>query len=132
MDQVFFAAQQDLIFLGLCAYSHANELPKAIEEVKRCFLTTWIIDCSLWPVINFFGFSFVPVHLQPAYMAVVSLFWQIYISSMAMAADAFEDKIEHERLLEVFQSFDIDKVIEELLLRKVPFSVASFYLSIRD
>ena len=65
-------------------------------------------------------------------MAVVSLFWQIYISSMAMAADAFEDKIEHERLLEVFQSFDIDKVIEELLLRTVPFPVASFHLSIRD
>lgn len=54
-DQIFFASQADLSFLALCAYQNKAQLPLAIEEVKKSFLTTWINDCSIWPVINFIG-----------------------------------------------------------------------------
>ena len=54
-DQIFFATQQDGLFLALCAYEDSDALPQAIEEVKRSFLNTWIADCSVWPVVNFFG-----------------------------------------------------------------------------
>ena len=82
-DQLFFATQQDFLFLLLCAYSDRKQLPQAIEEVKRTFLPTWLIDCSLWPVVNFVGFAMVPYTLQPTYMACVQFFWQIYLSSVA-------------------------------------------------
>ena len=87
-DQLFFATQQDFVFLLLCAYSDSKQLPQAIEEVKRTFLPTWLMDCSLWPVVNFVGFAMVPYTLQPTYMACVQFFWQIYLSSVAAKEEA--------------------------------------------
>lgn len=43
LDQIFFATQQDLLFLGLCAvHNDPQKLPQAIDYVKNTFLTTWI------------------------------------------------------------------------------------------
>ncbi len=106
LDQIFFATQQDFIFLALCAAHHIEELPAVIDEVKDTFFNTWLIDCSLWPVVNFFGFAFVPFILQPSYMAVVSYFWQLYISSVAAA----ESVTEIEKLRALFDDIDIDRV----------------------
>ncbi|RYG94796.1 Mpv17/PMP22 family protein, partial [archaeon] len=83
LDQIFFASQQDAIFLGYCGYLHSNTWQAAYEEVKKQFITTWLNDCSLWPLVNFIGFAYVPTSLQPTYMSCVQLFWQIYISSVA-------------------------------------------------
>lgn len=83
LDQIFFATQQDGIFLGICAINHSDELPEAIKELNSNFLTTWINDCSLWPLVNFVGFAYVPLAFQPTYVSMVQFFWQIYISSVA-------------------------------------------------
>lgn len=93
-DQLFFATQQDFLFLLLCAYSDSKQLPKAIEEVKRTFLPTWLMDCSLWPMVNFVGFAMVPYTLQPTYMACVQFFWQIYLSSVAAKEESSVKKFD--------------------------------------
>jgi len=83
LDQLFYATQQDGIFLALCAYLHFSDYHDVWNELKVKFLTTWLNDCSVWPLINFIGFSFVPYKLQPTYMSIVQFFWQIYMSTMA-------------------------------------------------
>jgi hypothetical protein len=108
LDQLFFATQQDFMFLGLCAYSDTEALSEAIEEVKDTFLTTWIVDCSLWPVVNFVGFAFVPYVLQPTYMAFVSYFWQLYMSSTAASANSTE--MTDAELEALFRALDTDNV----------------------
>lgn len=65
-----------------------------MEEVNRTFLTTWIMDCSLWPLVNFVGFAFVPVKILPTYMAGVSFFWQLYLSSVAASSPNLSDDDE--------------------------------------
>jgi len=105
---MFFATQQDFLFLALCAYSRSEQLPAAIEDVKENFLTTWIMDCSLWPLVNFVGFAFVPNSLQPSYMAFVQFFWQIYISTVGESEPSSQE--DHE-LLKLFQDIDADHVI---------------------
>lgn len=107
LDQMFFATQQDLFFLGLCAYNESVDTSDALQEVKDTFLTTWIVDCSLWPVVNFVGFAFVPMVLQPTYMAFVSYFWQLYLSSAASRENEPLDDIELEAL---FKELDTDNV----------------------
>ena len=82
-DQIFFATQQDFLFLALCAYQDSDKYPAAVDEVKRTFFPTWLMDCALWPMVNFIGFSLVPFVMQPTYMATVQFFWQVYISSVA-------------------------------------------------
>jgi len=107
LDQLFFATQQDLLFLGLCAYNDTVETADAIQEVKDTFLTTWIVDCSLWPVVNFVGFAFIPVVLQPTYMAFVSYFWQLYMSSAA--SKEMQETCDAE-LEALFKELDTDNV----------------------
>jgi hypothetical protein len=109
LDQVFFATQQDALFLGLCAFN-TEKLPQAIEYVSKTFLTTWILDCSLWPLVNFIGFSTVPLTLQPTYMATVQFFWQLYMSTISATItnnhQITEDEIE---LARIFDEIDLDK-----------------------
>ena len=50
-DQIFFATQQDLLFLAICAYQDSEKYPEAVAEVSRTFLPTWLMDCSLWPMV---------------------------------------------------------------------------------
>lgn len=87
LDQIFFATQQDGIFLTLCAFQKTEHLEAVIAKVKKNFLTTWLNDCSIWPIVNFVGFAWVPSVLLPTYMSLVQLFWQIYVSSVAAGED---------------------------------------------
>jgi hypothetical protein len=107
LDQIFFATQQDFMFLCLCAYSDTEVLSDALVEVRDTLLTTWIVDCSLWPVVNFVGFAFVPYTLQPTYMAFISYFWQLYLSASA-AGDA--DELSEKELETLFKALDTDNV----------------------
>ena len=50
-DQIFFATQQDLLFLAICAYQDSEKYPEAVAEVSRTFLPTWLMDCALWPMV---------------------------------------------------------------------------------
>jgi hypothetical protein len=111
-DQLFFASQQDGLFLGICAYIDSSKLPSAIEEVKKSFLSVWLLDCALWPMVNFIGFSIVPYSIQPTYVAFVQFFWQIYVSSKAAkdAAQNSEAMVPHvEELKAIFEVIDLDK-----------------------
>jgi len=111
MDQIFFATQQDGLFLTLCALQHSEQLPDAIREVKKSFLTTWINDCSIWPLVNFVGFAAVPLSLQPTYMSCVQLFWQIYMSSVAASNKSggqLSEADEDQGLEQIFRSLDVD------------------------
>eukprot|EP01038_Epipyxis_sp_PR26KG_P008816 gene8816-11904_t len=88
LDQLCFATQQDGLFLGICAYNRDAHISTVWEELKHNFVTTWINDCALWPIVNFIGFSMVPCSLQPTYMSTIQFFWQIYISNVANSAEA--------------------------------------------
>jgi hypothetical protein len=133
LDQIFFATQQDVFFLGLCAIDNFDKLQDAISEVHRTFLTTWIMDCSMWPLVNFVGFAAVPFKLQPTYMAIVQFFWQIYISSIASSGKQFantnnlqvtgtsEWSTESDlRIEQLFNTIDIDKVRYSAFIHYVP------------
>jgi hypothetical protein len=109
LDQIFFATQQDFLFLALCAYNDVNQLPEVIKEVKRTFFSTWLADCSLWPLVNFVGFAYVPFQLQPTYMAAIQLFWQLYISTVASNESKQRRSEDQRRLRKVFDEIDLDK-----------------------
>jgi hypothetical protein len=77
-----------------------------MDEVRDTFLTTWIMDCSIWPVVNFFGFAFLPYQIQPTYIAFISYFWQVYLSSIA----SDENVTEIAKLRSLFNEIDVNKV----------------------
>lgn len=106
LDQIVFSTQSNVIFLGLCSVNSTEKLPQAVNELKRTFLTTWIADCALWPVVNFFGFAFVPMRFQPFYMVSVQFIWQVYASAVASENS---DIIENDEAIEeIFRALDDD------------------------
>jgi hypothetical protein len=88
LDQLFFATQGDGLFLALCAHFDAEDMPNAVTEVKRTFLTTWINDCAVWPLVNFVGFAAMPAAVLPTYMASMQLLWQLALSFNSQGASA--------------------------------------------
>jgi hypothetical protein len=117
LDQVFFATQQDGLFLALVALNqNGSQFEAALKEVQETFLTTWINDCSVWPLVNFVGFAWIPPLLQPSYMAVIQLLWQVNISAAANAAGPVHaEDLEHsldvlKSLDETFKEIDVDNV----------------------
>jgi hypothetical protein len=88
LDQLFFATQGDGLFLALCAHFDAEDMPNAVTEVKRTFLTTWINDCAVWPLVNFVGFAAMPAAVLPTYMASMQLLWQLSLSFNSQGASA--------------------------------------------
>ena len=94
LDQAFFATQQDGLFLLLCAIQSTDHLEQAFVKVKKNFLTTWLNDCSIWPLVNFVGFAVVPAIFLPTYMSFMQLFWQLYLSSIASSDDTTTEEVQ--------------------------------------
>mgnify|MGYP001124223775 CR=1 FL=1 len=46
-------------------------------------MPTFLADCAVWPLVQFFNFSLVPVPLQPLVVNVVNVFWNAFLSFMA-------------------------------------------------
>lgn len=120
-DQLFFATQGDSLFLALCACFDSKDLPEAVREVKRNFLTIWLNDLAVWPLVNSVGFWAVPTQLLPTYMAVMQLLWQLYLSStqqevVAPSAElesvidvqAVLARMDDKHLDLIFSEFDVD------------------------
>jgi len=137
LDQLCFATQGDFLFLFICAYNDHKNIPAALNETKKTFVTTWIMDCAIWPLVNFLGFACIPYKLQPSYMSIVLFFWQLYMSSVATRStnnitiqnDKKEEKTDSEesKLKYLFDKIDLKKVRMHACLFKCLFSSSLEY-----
>lgn len=90
-DQVLWSSQNDGMFLAVCGILEKPDLPSALHETKRGFLTTWINDCAVWPLTNFLGFAVVPTKFLPAYMAFNQFLWQVFLSFITLPVGGAEE-----------------------------------------
>lgn len=88
LDQLLFATQGDVLFPALAAYQGAEDVSDAACEVCCTFVTTWINDCAVWPLVNSVGFAAPPTALLPTHMAAMAamqLGWQVRAAPRAHA-----------------------------------------------
>jgi hypothetical protein len=52
---------------------------RAVDNVKDKFVTIYVADCAVWPLIQIANFAFVPEHLQPIFVNFVNIFWNAFI-----------------------------------------------------
>lgn len=58
--------------------------PSTFEsKMNSSFMSTFLADCSVWPMVNMIQFRYVPLHWRPTTNGVVALVWQAYMSSVA-------------------------------------------------
>eukprot|EP00611_Tribonema_gayanum_P013277 TRINITY_DN2409_c0_g1_i1.p1 TRINITY_DN2409_c0_g1~~TRINITY_DN2409_c0_g1_i1.p1 ORF type:complete len:198 (-),score=55.60 TRINITY_DN2409_c0_g1_i1:669-1262(-) len=86
-DEAVFAPQLAVSYLATSAYvARPGDWGYVRENVRTKALETWSNDMKLWPIANFFGFSFVPIAVRPAYASAIQLVWQTYLSSVGFRA----------------------------------------------
>ena len=57
-------------------------LNESYEELYNKMIPTLKTNYKVWPILQMFNFTFVPMKLQPLFVAVMSLFWNTYLSFM--------------------------------------------------
>lgn len=65
-------------YLATSAYiARPNDWKHVRRNVETKVLEAWSNDLRVWPIANFISFSFIPLHLRPAYASCVQLIWQV-------------------------------------------------------
>jgi hypothetical protein len=87
LDQIVYApaaiasffAYSEIIDLGF-----SRDTATVIEQkCKSDVFRTWLVDCSVWPPANYICFRYISLAYRPAFVCVIQLGWQIYLSSVA-------------------------------------------------
>lgn len=69
-------------FFYVMALLEGRSSHDGIENIKENFMTAYKTDLMVWPFVQFGNFWFVPTHIQPLVISVVSVFWAAFLSSI--------------------------------------------------
>ena len=53
------------------------------NKVKDKYLTIYVTDCAVWPLIQIGNFAFVPAIYQPIFVNFINIFWNAFICYVA-------------------------------------------------
>lgn len=56
-----------------------SSFDKNWENVKNKYLTIYMTDCAVWPLIQIGNFAFVPAIYQPIFVNFVNIFWNAFL-----------------------------------------------------
>jgi len=60
-----------------------NSFQNNWTKVKDKYLTIYMTDCAVWPLIQIGNFAFVPAIYQPIFVNFVNIFWNAFICYVA-------------------------------------------------
>ena len=56
-----------------------SSFDKNWENVKNKYLTIYMTDCAVWPLIQIGNFAFVPAIYQPIFVNFINIFWNAFL-----------------------------------------------------
>eukprot|EP01023_Acetabularia_acetabulum_P019280 TRINITY_DN19801_c0_g2_i1.p3 TRINITY_DN19801_c0_g2~~TRINITY_DN19801_c0_g2_i1.p3 ORF type:complete len:210 (-),score=9.08 TRINITY_DN19801_c0_g2_i1:522-1061(-) len=65
------------LYMGLL---EQQTLQQSCEKVKSAFLPTMYTGTVFWPIVNIFNFMYVPATFRVAYVNILGLIWNAYLS----------------------------------------------------
>jgi protein Mpv17 len=107
LDRVFSASMNDLRVVlakcasdqivlapfSICTYFGYTQLlnhgfrketgPNIVAKIHSDLVSTWRMDCLVWPPANFICYRFVPLSYRPMFVGFVQLGWQLYLARVA-------------------------------------------------
>jgi hypothetical protein len=51
-----------------------------LEKLDHNFVRVYLVDCTLWPFVNFLNFHYIPLVFRSSFTSIAQLFWQTYLS----------------------------------------------------
>ncbi|KAK7358327.1 hypothetical protein VNO77_00254 [Canavalia gladiata] len=88
MDGLIFGPLHLFVFftyMGLCA---GKNLPRIKEDLKKNYVPALILEGGVWPIVQFFNFSYVPVKYQLLYVNLFCLLDSAFLSWLEQQKDA--------------------------------------------
>lgn len=83
-DQLLYAPFCIFAFFGYTAVIRHNNITDMknyfVHKNQHSFWSTYMTDCSIWPVANYLCFKVIPFHYRATWTSVVQFAWQIYMS----------------------------------------------------
>jgi len=83
-DQLVYAPFSIVVFFGFTAMIKFNSYIEMktffLHKNEHSFWSTYMADCSIWPVANYINFRIIPFAYRPTWTAAVQFVWQIYLS----------------------------------------------------
>eukprot|EP01038_Epipyxis_sp_PR26KG_P011342 gene11342-15207_t len=89
-DQVIYAPFAIVAFFSYGCITNNNTHGKAIavhnrivDKLRNSFLTTYLADCTMWPMVNAITFKFIPLVYRPSFVGIAQIIWQTYMSCVS-------------------------------------------------
>lgn len=83
VDQVGFAPVSIAVFLTyMGAIENRDWQTETKPKIAKEWLPTLLMNYTIWPLVQLFNFSIVPLHHQVNVVNVVAVFWNAYLSKV--------------------------------------------------
>lgn len=92
LDQCVFGPPELVLFFGTTSVIAGMNRNEIYEKMRVEFLPTYALDCTIWPIIQFLNFKFIPVTYHAVVVNVGALFWCAYLSYVA-SRDSVANKL---------------------------------------
>ena len=53
------------------------------KKVESLFVSTYIVDSVMWPIVNIVNFKYIPFNYRPTFAGCAQLLWQTYLTYVA-------------------------------------------------
>mmetsp|Transcript_42581 Transcript_42581/g.107448 ORF Transcript_42581/g.107448 Transcript_42581/m.107448 type:complete len:235 (-) Transcript_42581:176-880(-) len=80
LDQCVFEPPHMASFFIATSLIEGHSFEWIKEKMKEEYISTYLMDCRLWPVVQALNFYFVPLHWQALVVHSVSIGWNAYLS----------------------------------------------------
>jgi protein Mpv17 len=86
-DQIVYAPMAIFVFFGYTSMITSSTTSEMFSEfhtkMNQGFISTYIMDWTLWPLANGINFRFIPMVYRTTYTSIVQFLWQSYLSHVA-------------------------------------------------
>eukprot|EP01126_Amoeba_proteus_P007025 TRINITY_DN1248_c0_g2_i1.p1 TRINITY_DN1248_c0_g2~~TRINITY_DN1248_c0_g2_i1.p1 ORF type:complete len:181 (+),score=24.03 TRINITY_DN1248_c0_g2_i1:68-610(+) len=82
-DQFLFEPLYLAFFFSTTGLMEGLKFREIEEKVVRQLPPTFMVDCAVWPAIQYLNFRFFPVHYQAVVVSSVCVVWNSFLSYMA-------------------------------------------------
>ncbi len=71
--------------------SRSSSTTNFVNKLQSSFVSTYIADFCLWPMVNFINFRFIALHLRPTFVGIAQIGWQSYLSTVSFKKKKVDD-----------------------------------------
>jgi len=82
LDQLCFSPPFYTSFFAIMPLLEGHGVSNSIENIKQKFLTTYLVDCVVWPPAQTINFRYFKPEYRLLFVSVVSVGWNAFLSWM--------------------------------------------------